>query len=245
MNEMANIAETVGADISQVEQGIALDPRIGEHYLAAGCGYGGSCFPKDVTALQQIAVENALNPLMLNAIDAVNQQQRHVVFKKLQQHFNNDLNGKTIALWGLAFKPDTNDLREASSGYLLQDLWQAGACVRVYDPVAMPDAKLLYGEREDLIFCDDKQACLDNADALVVITEWQEFKEADVIAMLSTQLPLAVFDGRNIYSAADFQKAGIAYYRIGSVPLPIPLVAENLNKPKIQCEGDRYKALAS
>ncbi len=220
MNEMANIAETVGADITEVEQGIALDPRIGKQFLSAGCGYGGSCFPKDVTALQQIALENSVEPLMLNAVNLVNQQQRHVLFKKLQQHFNNNLKGKTIALWGLAFKPNTNDLREASSGYLLQDLWKAGASVQVYDPVAMSDAKILYGERDDLIFCDDKQACLDNADALVVITEWQEFKDADVVAMLSTQNKIAVFDGRNIYSVAEFKKAGIDYYRIGlSIPL--------------------------
>lgn len=216
MNEMANIAEAVGANIEEVEQGISLDPRIGPLFLSAGCGYGGSCFPKDVTALQQIALANDVQAQMLTAIDETNKRQRHILSKKLLQHFDGDLQGRTIAVWGLAFKPNTNDLREASSGYLLAALWQAGANVKAYDPVAMPDAQQLHGPRDDLHFCDSKEACLTDADALVVVTEWDEFKTADILELVRDTGTQVIVDGRNIYPLALFADTDISYYRIGA-----------------------------
>ena len=176
MNELSNIAERLGADIEEVRLGIGSDPRIGYQFIYPGCGYGGSCFPKDVNALQHIAKEVNYNATLVAAVDEVNEKQKHVLFDKINKHFNGDLKDKVVALWGLAFKPNTDDMREASSRVLMELLWKAGAKVQAYDPVAMDECKRIYGEQPGLTLCDDKTDTLENADTLVLVTEWSEFK---------------------------------------------------------------------
>src|SRR6185312_1795508 len=199
MNELANIAERVGADIELVRHGIGTDPRIGYHFIYPGAGYGGSCFPKDVQALDRIALAHDYRAVLLGAVEAVNTAQKTRLFQLLSQHFNGDLAGKTIGLWGLAFKPNTDDMREAPSRVLMETLWDAGASVRAYDPEASVEARRLYGERNDLVLCDAPYAVLNNADALIVVTEWKAFRSPDFARIRAGLTTPVLFDGRNLY----------------------------------------------
>jgi len=215
MNELSNIAEAVGADIEHVRIGIGSDPRIGYQFIYPGCGYGGSCFPKDVKALEQIALGTDYRPELLHAVESVNAHQKKVMFDKIKSHFGADLSGKTFAIWGLAFKPNTDDMREASSRVLLEALWDAGAAVQAFDPVASDEAKRIYGERDDLKLCTTANEALHGADALAIVTEWKEFRSPDFAALRDTLKTPVIFDGRNIYDPDVVTRAGIIYYSIG------------------------------
>ncbi len=215
MNEMANIAERVGADIELVRHGIGSDPRIGYSFIYPGAGYGGSCFPKDVQALERIARSHGYEARVLDAVETVNRNQKEKLFELLNRHFAGKLSGKTIALWGLAFKPNTDDMREAPSRRLLEQLWSAGAKVRAFDPEARDEAQRLYGKRADLVLCEEMYAALEGADALIVVTEWKAFWSPDFTRIKSALRAHVVFDGRNIYEPAAAEAAGIAYYGIG------------------------------
>jgi UDPglucose 6-dehydrogenase len=215
MNELANLAERMGADIEKVRLGIGSDPRIGYHFIYPGCGYGGSCFPKDVQALARSAGDHSFDAALLNAVEAVNNRQKSVLLDKISKYFGGEIAGKTVALWGLAFKPNTDDMREAPSRTLLEQLWAAGAKVRAHDPEAMEETARIYGERPDLVLCEQAYGVLDAADVLVVVTEWKAFRSPDferIRAALSTP---AIFDGRNIYEPTAVEAAGLAYYGIG------------------------------
>lgn len=216
MNEVANIAERVGADIELVRQGIGIDPRIGYHFIYPGVGYGGSCFPKDVQALERTARAQGYQAKLLQAVEDVNAAQKNRLFELLSQHFDGQLAGKTIALWGLAFKPNTDDMREAPSRRLMESLWQAGARVRAFDPEARAETRRIYGERDDLVLCEGAYETLDGADALVVVTEWKAFRSPDLERIGKTlTAPAVMFDGRNLYDPAMVEAVGIAYYGIG------------------------------
>ena len=217
MNEIANIAEQVGADIEQVRKGIGSDPRIGWHFIYPGAGYGGSCFPKDVQALARIAQQHGVEPRLLGAVEAVNDAQKGHLFELMVRHYGESsaLRGKTIALWGLAFKPNTDDMREASSRRLLQQLWDAGANVRAYDPEAIDETRRIFGERDDLVLSASAGSALQGADALVVVTEWKQFRSPDFAMLAGALADQVVFDGRNLYEPADVEAAGLAYYGIG------------------------------
>jgi UDPglucose 6-dehydrogenase len=214
MNELANLAEHFDADIEQVRIGIGSDPRIGYAFIYPGVGYGGSCFPKDVQALAQSAKEVGYDADILAAVEAVNGRQKRVLFEKIKGHFG-DLRGKTIAIWGLAFKPNTDDMREAPSRVLIEALWSAGAKVRAYDPVAMPEARRIYGERADLILCKTSPEVLSGADGLAIVTEWQEFRSPDFDSIRATLKTPVIFDGRNLYDPSQMARAGFSYYAIG------------------------------
>jgi len=214
MNEIANIAEQVGADVEQVRRGIGSDPRIGYHFIYPGAGYGGSCFPKDVKALEYTARQHGHEPRLLSAVEAVNAAQKRKLFALLERHFGGDLRGRTVALWGLAFKPNTDDMREAPSRTLLEQLWQAGVNVRAYDPEAGSEVNRLYGERDDLLLCG-QYAALDGADALVIVTEWKAFRSPDFERIRSQLKQPVIFDGRNIFEPRAVEQAGLAYYGIG------------------------------
>ena len=217
MNEIANIAEQVGADIEHVRKGIGSDPRIGWHFIYPGAGYGGSCFPKDVQALARTAQRHGVEPRLLGAVEAVNETQKGHLFELMVRHYGgiDALRGKTVALWGLAFKPNTDDMREASSRRLLQQLWDAGARVRAYDPEAIEETRRIFGERDDLTLCASASDALQGTDALVVVTEWKQFRSPDFAMLASTLADRAVFDGRNLYEPAEVEAAGLAYYGIG------------------------------
>ena len=215
MNEVANIAEQVGADIELVRQGIGADPRIGYHFIYPGAGYGGSCFPKDVQALARTAEAQGYAPQLLHAVEAVNRAQKRHLFALIERHFGGALQGKTIALWGLAFKPNTDDMREAPSRTLIEALWAAGARVRAYDPEAGAEARRLYGARADLVLCEQPYDALQDADVLVLMTEWKVFRSPDFARIRAALRTPALFDGRNLYDPASVEAAGIAYYGIG------------------------------
>jgi UDPglucose 6-dehydrogenase len=215
MNEMANIAERVGADIEMVRHGIGSDPRIGYSFIYPGAGYGGSCFPKDVQALERTARQHGYEARLLGAVEAVNGDQKRVVFQRLHEHFGGALHDKTVALWGLAFKPNTDDMREASSRTVLDQLWSAGARVRAFDPEAIEETRRIYGERADLVLCESAHAALEGADALIVLTEWKAFWSPDFASIRATLRTPVIIDGRNIYDPAVVEAAGIAYYGIG------------------------------
>jgi UDPglucose 6-dehydrogenase len=215
MNEMANIAERVGADIEMVRHGIGSDPRIGYHFIYPGAGYGGSCFPKDVQALGRTARQHGYDARLLEAVEAVNHRQKSKLFELLHRHFDGKLAGRTFAVWGLAFKPNTDDMREASSRTLIEQLHAAGARVRAHDPEAMDEARRIFGERADLVFCRSPADALTGADALVVVTEWKAFWNPDFALLADTLSGRVVFDGRNIYDPASVEAAGLAYYGIG------------------------------
>lgn len=215
MNEIANIAERVGADIENVRLGIGSDPRIGYHFIYPGAGYGGSCFPKDVKALEHISRSHGYQPRVLSAVEATNALQKQKLHGLISQHFNGDLEGRTIAVWGLAFKPNTDDMREAPSRTLLEQLWASGTRVRAFDPEAHGEVRRLYGERDDLALCDSQYAALDGADALVVVTEWKAFRSPDLARIGKALREKVIFDGRNIFDPASIEKAGLAYYGIG------------------------------
>jgi UDPglucose 6-dehydrogenase len=216
MNELANLAERMGADIEKVRLGIGSDPRIGYHFIYPGCGYGGSCFPKDVQALARSASDHSFEAELLQAVEAVNNRQKSVLLDKLKQHFGGDLAGKTIALWGLAFKPNTDDMREAPSRTLIEGLWAEGAKVRAYDPVANEEAQRIYGERADhLTLVDSSMDALRGADALAIVTEWQEFRSPDFEAIKAELAHPVIFDGRNLYDPSFVKRFGLKYYAIG------------------------------
>ncbi|MFP5345096.1 MAG: UDP-glucose dehydrogenase family protein, partial [Gammaproteobacteria bacterium] len=208
MNELANIAERVGADIVQVRIGVGSDPRIGYHFIYPGCGYGGSCFPKDVQALARTAEQSRYRPELLHAVQAVNHKQKEVLFDKIRAHFNGDLKGKTIALWGLAFKPNTDDMREAPSRVLMEKLWAHGAKVRAHDPVAMDETRRIYGERGDLALFDEPYDALNNADALALVTEWKVFRSPDFGHIKNRLKQPVIFDGRNLYDPDTLKREG-------------------------------------
>ena len=215
MNEMANLAELLGADIESVRHGIGSDSRIGYQFIYPGCGYGGSCFPKDVQALVRTAHRVDYKPALLEAVEAVNYAQKQKLFKHIQQYFNGQLAGKTIALWGLSFKPQTDDMREASSRVLMESLWQAGAKVQAYDPEAMEECQRIYGSRDDLILMGTKEAALTNADALVICTEWSQFRAPDFDFIANALSNKVIVDGRNLFDPAQLKQRGFTYYAIG------------------------------
>ncbi len=215
MNELANLAEVLGADIEMVRQGIGSDPRIGYHFLYPGCGYGGSCFPKDVKALIQTAKDDAgIELKVLTAVEEANDAQKHVLTKKLQSRFG-DLKGKHFALWGLAFKPNTDDMREAPSRELIADLFAAGATVTAYDPVAMHETQRIFGDEPRLKYADNRKAALDGADALVIVTEWKEFRSPDFDEIKAKLKNPVIVDGRNLYDPKFVRSQGFEYLAIG------------------------------
>jgi UDPglucose 6-dehydrogenase len=215
MNEMANLAERLGADIEAVRQGIGSDQRIGYHFIYPGAGYGGSCFPKDVKALIHTAREAGFEPKVLQAVEDRNEDQKSVIYDKIDAHYAGDLKGRTFALWGLAFKPQTDDMREAASRVVMEALWAAGAKVQAFDPEAMEEAQRIYGDRDDLRLCGTKEAALRDADALIVMTEWQMFRAPDFDLLMEKLKAPVVFDGRNLYEPARMAKRGFTYYAIG------------------------------
>jgi UDPglucose 6-dehydrogenase len=215
MNEMANLAEHLGVDIEEVRHGIGSDPRIGYDFIYPGCGYGGSCFPKDIQALRRSARDAGYETLLLGAVEAINQRQKAALFRKLEHALHGQLAGKTIAVWGLAFKPGTDDMRAAPSRELMEALWAAGARVQAYDPEAMAECRRLYGERDDLLLAGDRIQAVKGADALVICTEWKAFRSVD-FAWLRQQLRAAVvIDGRNLYEPRALASAGLTYRAIG------------------------------
>ena len=215
MNELANLAEKLGADIELVRQGIGSDPRIGFHFLYPGCGYGGSCFPKDVQALGRTAREAGQELKVLEAVEDANEAQKKVLTRKVVGRFGERLDGKVFALWGLAFKPNTDDMREAPSRVLVADLLARGATVRAYDPVAMHEAQRVFGDDGRIIYADSPMAALEGADALAIVTEWKEFRSPDFEAMKAKLRSGVVFDGRNLYDPAHPRTAGLEYHAIG------------------------------
>jgi len=212
---MANLAERLGADIEQVRLGIGSDPRIGYHFIYPGCGYGGSCFPKDVQALIRTSEQIGYQPQVLQAVEAANEAQKTVLFNRVQQHFAGNVKGKTFALWGLSFKPNTDDMREAPSRVLMEALWAAGATVQAFDPEAMEETQRIYGQRADLKLCGTKEATLVAADALIICTEWKNFRAPDFTALKASLSEPVIFDGRNLYDPETVKKHGFTYYAIG------------------------------
>lgn len=215
MNEFANIAERVGADIEQVRQGIGSDSRIGFSFIYAGCGYGGSCFPKDVLALSKTADSNGYQGKMIRAVDFINERQKQHFVEKITGYFGTQLRGRTLALWGLAFKPNTDDMREAPSRVVIEMLLAAGARIKAYDPEAGHEARQLYKNRKGLTICSSAKQAASDADALIVVTEWSEFHGADFVALKKLLKQPVVFDGRNLYDPALLKSLGYDYFSIG------------------------------
>lgn len=215
MNEMSNIAEKLGADIESVRHGIGSDNRIGYDFIYPGCGYGGSCFPKDIQALIQTMDGVGYEASILKSVVAVNCRQKEILFDKVFKHFNGDLKDKTIALWGLSFKPNTDDMREAPSRVLMEALWRAGAKVQAFDPEAMYECQRIYGQHDSLTLTGTAEGALKNADALVAVTEWQQFKSPDFDLIKKALSSPVIFDGRNMYNPSQMAKQGILYYSIG------------------------------
>ncbi|RFF27893.1 MULTISPECIES: UDP-glucose/GDP-mannose dehydrogenase family protein [unclassified Wenzhouxiangella] len=217
MNEIANVAERVGADVEMIRRGIGSDPRIGWHFIYPGAGFGGSCFPKDVRALASIAGENAVEPELIRAVESVNDRQKRHLFELICQHYGgqDQLREKQFALWGLAFKPNTDDMREASSQTLLALLWEAGANVSAFDPEAMDEAHRVFGDRDDLEYCESAETALTGADALIIITEWKQFRSPDFELLNKRLVDRTIFDGRNLYEPEEVEAQGLAYYAIG------------------------------
>ena len=215
MNEMAGLAERLGADIEEVRKGIGADPRIGYHFLYAGCGYGGSCFPKDVKALIKTGADSGHNLRVLNAVEDANDAQKLVLVDKVVERFGEDLSGKHFAVWGLAFKPNTDDMREAPSRVIIAELFRRGATVTAYDPVAMPEARRVFGEDARLVYAERPMQALDDADALLIVTEWKEFRSPDFAAIKASLKNPVIFDGRNLYDPKFVRGSGIEYFAIG------------------------------
>ncbi len=215
MNEMSNIAELVGADIESIRYGIGSDPRIGTHFIYAGPGYGGSCFPKDVSALIKTSASYGYTAEILESVEAVNARQKQKMFEKIKKHFNGDLKGKTFGIWGLSFKPNTDDMRESPTLVLMDLLWQAGATVKAHDPEAMRETKRICGERDDLVLCDTPEEAAKDTDGLVLMTEWKVFWRPDFDKLKSMMKGNTIFDARNIYNQAEVEEAGFDYYAIG------------------------------
>jgi UDPglucose 6-dehydrogenase len=215
MNELANLAERLGADIEKVRVGIGSDPRIGYSFIYPGCGYGGSCFPKDVKALSATARTAGYSAELIDAVETVNRRQKEVLFTKIKGFFGGELRGKVIALWGLSFKPNTDDMREASSRVLIDALTSAGCRVQAYDPVAMDEARKIYSDNDAVSFADGAEAALAGADALVIVTEWRQFRSPDFDAIRTALAAPVVFDGRNLYDPDMMQRLGFRYFAIG------------------------------
>jgi UDPglucose 6-dehydrogenase len=215
MNELAILAEKLGADIEQVRHGIGADPRIGYHFLYAGCGYGGSCFPKDVQALRRTALENNASLLVLDAVEKANEKQKSILIEKLKARFGENLQNRHFAFWGLAFKPDTDDMREAPSRTMIEALWRMGATVAAYDPAAHEEARRIYGQRADLRLADSPMDALQGADALLIVTEWKAFRSPNFESMKSLLKNAIIFDGRNLYEPAAMRAQGFEYFSIG------------------------------
>ncbi|AOS83593.1 UDP-glucose 6-dehydrogenase [Chlorobaculum limnaeum] len=218
MNEIANIAERAGADVEAVRRGIGSDSRIGFAFIYPGVGYGGSCFPKDVQALERTARKLGYDSRILQAVEAVNDDQKLSLVSKIRDHFDGELKGRVIAVWGLAFKPNTDDMREAPSRKVMEELWAAGATVRAYDPVAMDEARRLYGDRPELVLVEHPDEALKGADALAIMTEWMAFRSPDFDMIKSSLREPVIFDGRNIYNPDLVEQAGLSYYSIGRRP---------------------------
>lgn len=215
MNEMSNIAERVGADIESVREGIGADSRIGYSFIYPGPGYGGSCFPKDIKALINTATNNSYDSLILKAVDEINNQQKNIMFKKIQYHFENNLTNKLIAVWGLSFKPDTDDMRESPSINLIDSLLNSGATVSVYDPEAMEECKRIFGKNDQILYSKSPLGSVDKADCLAIITEWKEFRGIDIKELGDRLKAKVLFDGRNIYEPSLMIQNGFTYYGIG------------------------------
>ncbi len=215
MNEMANLAELLGADIENVRHGIGADPRIGYYFIYPGCGYGGSCFPKDVQALHRTAKAVGYDAQILDAVEAVNKRQKSVIVNKIVKRLGDDLRGKKFAVWGLAFKPETDDMREAPSRTIIEALWKRGATIAAYDPVAEEEVERIYGKRDDLSLVADPYDALDDADGLIVVTEWKVFRSPDLESMKNKMKSPLIFDGRNIFQPESIRKAGFEYFGIG------------------------------
>lgn len=215
MNELANLSEVLGADIELVRQGIGSDPRIGRHFLYAGCGYGGSCFPKDVKALIQTAAQAGATVRVLSAVEDANEAQKHVLISKVLNRFGENLAGRRFALWGLAFKPDTDDMREAPSRVIIQELLQRGAVVTAYDPVAMKEAERIFGNDSRITYAGRPISALEGADALLIVTEWKEFRSPDFGIIKSRLREPVIFDGRNMYEPSHVREQGFEYFAIG------------------------------
>ncbi|MFT6155853.1 MAG: UDPglucose 6-dehydrogenase [Neolewinella sp.] len=215
MNEIANLAERLGADVEKVRQGIGSDPRIGYSFIYPGCGYGGSCFPKDIQALVRAAENVGYLPELLRSVESINTRQKIKPFENLLAYFDGDLQGKKIALWGLSFKPNTDDMRDAPSRVLMEAVWAAGGSVQAYDPVAMEETQRIYGNRADLALMGTKESALNGADALVVCTEWNVFKAPDFEVIKDTLCHPVIIDGRNQYEPELVEGYGLAYYGIG------------------------------
>lgn len=215
MNELANLAERLGADIEHVRHGIGSDSRIGYSFIYPGCGYGGSCFPKDVKALERTAQEMGYHAELLSAVENVNDRQKHRLFEKINGHYAGNIQGKRFALWGLAFKPNTDDMREAPSRVLLEALMAAGASIQAYDPEAMHEAQRIYGDLPGLIYCSTQSEALQDADALVIVTEWKQFRSPDFEALNQQLSDKVIFDGRNMYEPQLVKQYGLSYYAIG------------------------------
>ncbi len=214
MNELAQISDRVGADIERVRTAIGADHRIGYHFIYPGCGFGGSCFPKDVRALGSTSKQHGYEPALLDAIEGVNMRQKRVLFERLQAHFG-DLAGRTVGVWGLAFKPNTDDMREAPSRTLMEALWAAGASVRAYDPEAIGEARRIYGDRADMVLCESALDAARDVDALVVVTEWHIFRSPDFDELKTLMAQPVIVDGRNIYEPDYLRREGFTYYGIG------------------------------
>ena len=215
MNEIANLADRLGADIEDVRRGIGSDPRIGYHFIYPGAGYGGSCFPKDVQALIRTADGIGFDAKVLKAVEARNGEQKQFLFRKIARYFDGNLKGRTFALWGLAFKPNTDDMRDAPSRVLMEALWQAGAKVRAFDPEAMNECRRIYGVRDDLVLVDSREAALTGADALVIATEWRGFQAPDFEFVRTALKVPVIFDGRNLYDPGTVSDHGIHYFGVG------------------------------
>ncbi len=215
MNELSNLADSLGADIENVRIGIGSDPRIGYSFIYPGCGYGGSCFPKDVKALIATAKEVGYDATLLESVEIVNERQKSVLPDKINQHFDNDLSGKTFAVWGLSFKPNTDDMREAPSRVLMEALWSQGAKVQAYDPVAMDEARHLYPDHTGLKLTDTAMQAAEGADALIIMTEWNEFKSPSWADLKTSLKNPVIFDGRNLYDPSIVADNGVTYYCIG------------------------------
>lgn len=213
MNDIANLCEIVGADVNMVRKGIGSDTRIGKKFLYPGCGYGGSCFPKDVKALIKTAEQNGYDMRVLKAVEEVNEAQKSILFKKLQKHFGDDLTGKTVAMWGLSFKPETDDMREAPALVLIDKITKAGATVRVYDPIAMDECRRRVGDK--VTYCKDMYEAVVDSDALLLVTEWKEFRMPSWKVLRKTMKGNVIIDGRNIYDKAEVLENGFEYYKIG------------------------------
>lgn len=220
MNELSNIAEILGADIEAVRNGIGSDPRIGYQFIYPGAGYGGSCFPKDVRALERTALENGYTAELLHAVEAVNFRQKQRIFEKISGHYAGDIKGKTFALWGLSFKPNTDDMREASSRALMEKLWEHGASVQAFDPEAREETQRIYGDNASLKLCDTPEQALENADALVVMTEWNLFRSPDFDKIRDSLKAPVIFDGRNLYDPDTLAAQGFSYHSIGRQTRP-------------------------